>query len=376
MSSSEIRQQVLVGAKRIVIKVGSQILTNASGGFDTRYMKRLAEQIAELIGQGCDVTLVSSGAVAMGRKILNLDKRPKDVGVLQAVASVGQTGLMNAWHEFFAEYGLNIAQMLLTRDDVEDRNRYLNIRNCLTELHEMRAVPIINENDTVSVAELRLGDNDVLAALVANALCADVLILLSVIDGLQDEKGEVLDVVEDVAAARSLIRSGKSEMGTGGMHTKLEAARMVTDAGEAAVIANGRAKDVIRRIMAGETVGTLFVPAQRRMAPRQRWIGQAVRPAGVIMVDEGAAMALIERNKSLLATGIIDVVGQYQKGDVVVIRDARGHELARGLTNYNSDETRAIMGKRTTQFEDILGRRAYDEVVHRDNMAITSTRTG
>lgn len=370
--SVKLRQDVLTNARRIVIKLGSQLLTNAKGELDTRYMSRIADQVSELIQDGRQVTLVSSGAIAMGRKMLKLDRRPKDVGVLQAVASVGQTGLMNRWHDFFKKHDLHAAQMLLTRDDIEDRNRYLNIRNCIGELHEIGGVPIINENDTVSVAELRFGDNDVLAALVANALGAEALILLSVVDGLHDGNDQPMDRVDDVNAVRAHIRQGTSTMGTGGMVTKLEAARMVTDAGEVAVIANGRTPNVIRRLMSGEKLGTVFMPRPRRLGQRQRWIGQAVRPAGTLAVDDGAVKALTQQGRSLLATGITDVVGQYKKGDVVVVRDGRGHEVARGLINYDSDETRVIMGKKTSQFETLLGRSAYAEVVHRDNLVITS----
>jgi len=374
MPSTQFRQQVLTQARRIVVKLGSQLLTNKNGVLDTRYMRRIADQVAELIEQGYDVTLVSSGSIAMGRKMLKLDKRPKDVGVLQAVASVGQTGLMDRWHDLFAKHDLHAAQMLVTRSDFEDRNRYLNIRNCIGELHGINAVPIINENDTVSVAELRFGDNDVLAALVCNALAADALILLSVVDGLHDENDQAIEMVDDTDAVRMLVHSGRSDFGSGGMVTKLEAARMVTDAGEVAVIANGRSKDVLKRIVTGEKVGTIFVPGRTRLAPRRRWIGQAVRPAGVLAVDQGAASALIDKGKSLLATGITEVVGNYKKGDVVVIRDPRGHEVARGLINYDAEETRKIQGKRTSQFESLLGRTAYDEVIHRDNLVITANR--
>ena len=373
MPSSTLRKQLLGRARRLVVKVGSQLLSAPDGGVDLATMRAIAGQIATLVKQGYDVTLVSSGAIAVGRQSLGLAKRPKDIAVLQGVAAVGQTGLMNHWHEAFAPHNLQVGQMLLTRGDFEDRNRYLNLRNCLTELHALDAVPIINENDAVAVDEIRLGDNDVLAALVTNALCADLLVLLTVVEGLRDGDGKALDVVDDIQGVMALAHKTRSALGTGGMQTKLEAARMVTGVGEAAVIACGRDENVLPRIVQGEPVGTLFVPAKRRLSPRLRWIGHAVRPAGVMVIDDGAARALVEGNKSLLASGISDVTGRFDKGDVIVVRDSRGREIARGLTNYNADEVRVIMGKRSSQFEKLLGRRAYDEVIHKDHMAVTGS---
>ncbi|MEX0741681.1 MAG: glutamate 5-kinase, partial [Phycisphaeraceae bacterium] len=359
---------MLTRARRIVVKVGSQLLTDQRGEPDTRMLRRIAHQLAALVERGCEVTLVSSGAVAFGRKTMAIPRRPKDLSVLQAVAAVGQARLMDRWHAAFKQHDIHAAQLLLTRGDFEDRVRYLNIRNCITELHSLGSIPVINENDAVSVDEMRLGDNDVLAAFVTNALCADALVLLTVVDGLQDDDGNVIELVEDVASAQSFVGSHRSTLGTGGMATKLLAARMVTDAGEIAVVANGRTKDILPRLLDGENLGTVFVPAARRLASRQRWIGGAVRPSGVIVIDDGAVRAVAEQNRSLLATGITEVVGNFEKGDVVVIRDARGREIARGLINYPADEARTIMGKRSSQFEKLLGRRAYDEIVHRDNL--------
>jgi glutamate 5-kinase len=371
MASTVLRQQVLCKARRLVVKVGSQLLAHPKGGLDLACMKAIADQVAELDRRGVDVTLVSSGAISTGLGVLKMPRKPKDIAALQAVAAVGQIGLMDRWHELFGRRGIEVAQILLTRDDVEHRKRYLNIRNCIAELHRIHALPIINENDSVSVDEIRLGDNDILAAMVANALPADALVLLSVVDGLHDPSGGVVDIVHDVAAARAMAGEHKSTLGSGGMKTKLEAARMVTDAGEVAVIANGREKDVLLRLVAGEKLGTVFVPATRKLPSRRRWIGQAVRPAGTIVVDDGAAKAVARDGRSLLATGITQVVGVFEKGDVVVVRDGRGMEIARGLINYHSDEARAIMGKRSSQFEKVLGRKAYDEVIHRDNLVVS-----
>jgi len=336
-------------------------------------MGRIARQVGQLVRGGRHVTIVSSGAIAVGRKLLGLASRPTDTGVLQAVAAVGQNGLMERWAGVFARQRLTIGQMLVTRGDFERRARYLNIRNCIAELHALNIIPIVNENDTVAVDEIRFGDNDVLAALLASAIGAQVLVLLSVVDGLHDAGGRVVEVVEGARAIAGLVRTDKSSLGSGGMGTKVEAARLVTEAGEAAVIAGGREPNVLTRVMSGENIGTLFVPGNRRLDSRRRWIGQAVRPAGVLVVDEGAARAVAERGKSLLASGVRSVSGAFAKGDVVAIRDESGSELARGLTNYDAAEVRLIMGKRSTQFEKLLGRKGYDEIVHRDHMVLTGS---
>lgn len=374
MPSTQLRQTVIAKARRVVVKLGTALVTDAHGRLDEAYLHAVANQVSSLISRGIEVTIVSSGSVGVGTRALDLDARPTDVSVIQAVAAVGQSGLMSQWHNAFKPHGLHVAQMLVTRDDFDSRQRYLNIRNCITELHALRAVPVINENDTVSVEEIRFGDNDVLAALVANALRADLLIILSVVDGLKDSGGCVLDIVHDCLEARSLVLADKTEFGSGGMRTKLEAARLVTDAGEVAVIANGREDEVLTRLLDGQKLGTVFVPATRKLDSRQRWIGMTARPAGTITVDEGAARALADKNTSLLAIGITDITGRFEQGDIVIVRDARGREIGRGLINYDSRECRKIMGRRSDEFEPLLGRRAYDEVVHRDNMVLLQPR--
>lgn len=374
MPSTALRQSVVTQSKRIVVKLGTQLLTDTQGRLDGEYLQSVAAQCAALIERGIDVTVVSSGSVGVGCGELGRNERPTDVGEIQAVAAIGQSGLMSQWRQAFAPHGLGVGQMLLTRADFDDRQRYLNIRNCLGELHALRAVPIINENDTVSVEEIRFGDNDILAALVTNALRADLLIVLSIVDGVRGTDGQVLDIIHDALDARSLITRGKSPMGSGGMATKLEAARLVTDAGEVAIIANGRTPDILTRVLAGEALGTVFVPATRKLDSRQRWIGMTARPQGTLTVDDGASAALLDGGKSLLATGITEITGRFESGDVVIVRDGRGRELARGLCNYNSRETRTIMGRKSSDFADLLGRRAYDEVVHRDNLVLTLLR--
>lgn len=374
MPSTTLRQETLAQAKRVVIKLGTQLLTGAAGEPDASVLKHVAEQVAKLIEDGVDVTMVSSGAIGVGCQALELSRRPRDIGVQQAVAAVGQSGLMSCWRQAFRPHDITVAQMLLTRDDFEDRTRYLNIRNCISELHKLQVVPVINENDTVSVDEIRLGDNDILAAMVTNALRADALINLTVVSGLTDSKGQVLDIVDDVAEVRALAMKTKTKKGTGGMQTKLEAARMVTDAGEIAVIADGRAAHVLTDLMSGKKIGTVFVPAARKLDSRQRWIVMAARPAGALAVDDGAAKAVTDRGKSLLASGVVSITGVFAKGDVVLVRDGRGREIARGLINYRAEEARAIMGKRSSQFEKLLGHCAYEELIHRDNLVTVATR--
>lgn len=370
MPSSALRKHVLANARSIVVKMGSQLTTAEAGGPNRRFMRHIADQVAALIARGIRVTLVSSGAVGVGFRTLGMDRKPTGVATAQAVAALGQSGLMSAWHQAFGRHGIETAQILLTREDVESRSRYLNIRNCINEAHKLGCMPVINENDSVSVDEIRLGDNDVLAAMLANALCCDALILLTGVDGLLDREGQILEIVHDALDARALVTDDTSTLGTGGMATKLEAARRVTDSGEIAVIANGNTRQILTRLIDGEKLGTVFMPAQKRLSGRDRWIATAVRPTGVLVIDDGAVRALTERGKSLLATGIAEITGAFEKGDVVVVRDSQGHEVARGLINYSAKETRLIMGKRSDQFPKLLGRQAYQAVVHRDNMVL------
>ena len=382
MPATELRQTVLREARHVVVKIGTQLITGtpAAGkgrprkpraAIDTAFIGDVARQIAELTAGGTRVTLVSSGAIGAGCVEMGLDKRPADVAEQQAVAAIGQRALMTHWHEAFAEHGLGVGQVLLTRADFDDRLRYLNIRNCVGKLQEMGCVPVLNENDSVAVEEIRFGDNDLLAALMCNALRADVLLLLTSVDGLLDEKGRVLDRVDNVIDKLALVRQDeKTGFGSGGMQSKLEAARVVVEAGELAVIASGREPDVIRRVLDGERLGSVFAPAVRKLDSRQRWIGLTARPAGAVTIDLGAAEAIRGKGKSLLATGVRDMTGRFERGDVVMVRDPNGREIARGLTNYSADELRLIQGKRSNQLAAALGRPAYKAVVHRDNLVV------
>ncbi len=374
MPSTEFRQHTLASARRIVVKLGTQVITShdpAQPGLDQKYLSSMAGQVATLRQQGFEVTIVSSGAIGAGCAEIDLDKRPRYVAQQQAVAAIGQRRLMTRMHDAFAPHDLQVGQVLLTRDDFDDRTRFLNIRNCIAELHKLQCVPILNENDTVSIDELRFGDNDLLAALVCNALRADALILLTAVDGLLDTDGHKIDLVSDIRAASRMTRKHTSSMGTGGMTTKLKAAQLVTEAGEIAVIANGREPDVLLRLFDAQPLGTVFAPAGRKLNSRDRWIGLTKRPAGTITVDDGAAAAITRQGKSLLASGITAVTGRFNPGQVIAVQDTDGREIARGLSNYSAQETHLIMGKRSNQFEKLLGRPAFAAVIHRNNLVLT-----
>lgn len=371
MPSRELRSKVLTESKRIVVKLGTQLLTRRDGeGLDPLYIANMASQIAKLIAEGREVTVVSSGSIGAGCAAMGLTERPSDLSEQQAVAAVGQRGLMTAMHEAFSKHNLEVGQLLVTRSDFEDRDRFLNIRNCIAKLQEMGAVAILNENDTVAVEELRFGDNDMLAAMTCHALRANTLVLLTVVEGLLDENNQVIDLVEDAESHLSLARASKSRWGTGGIMTKLEAARLVMDSGELAVIANGRSPDVLQRIFSGEQVGTVFMPGERKLDSRRRWFGLTVRPVGTLTINAGAVEALRESGRSLLAVGITSMTGQFQRGDVLLVRDESGKEVARGLSNYDATELRAILGKHSEEFEAILGHKAYDTVIHRDHLLV------
>ncbi len=374
MPSTHLRQTVLASAKHLVVKLGTQLLTDSQGKPDVAFLQTIANQIRVLNAKGYTITLVASGAIGAGCGELGLTRRPRDVAKLQAVAAVGQPRLMNSFHEVFARHDVQVAQLLLTRADLDDRTRYLNFRNCVQQAHRLGCIPIINENDSVAVDEICFGDNDLLAALACNALRADALVLLTMVDGLLDEKNQRIDLVENAKDAHRHARTDKTALGTGGIGTKLQAAHRVTEAGEIAIIANGREPDILLRLLDGEKLGTVFVPAKRKLNSRSRWIGLAKRPAGCVQVDDGAATALCHRGKSLLATGITEVQGSFTRGQALDILNPAGQRIARGLTNYPDDELRLIMGKRSNQFQRILGRTSFAEVIHRDNLVLIAAK--
>jgi glutamate 5-kinase len=374
-----LRQEIAATASTIVVKVGTNVLTRDDGQLDQERIAQLADQLHKVLESGRWVVLVSSGAVGAGMGRLGITQRPTDIAHLQAVAAIGQSLLVEAYERTLSPHGHHAAQVLLTADDVDHRTRYLNARNTLLTLLELGAIPIINENDTVSIEELQItfGDNDRLAAIVTNLIRAPLLVLLSDVDGLYDgdprQPGcRVLPTVERLDQnVYDLVRDRSGGRGKGGMTSKLEAARLATSAGENVIIAGGRTPNVLSRILAGEPVGTLFLAQGQTVGARKRWIGFTVKPRGRLFLDAGARKAIQREGRSLLAAGIIDIEGKFHKGDVVALRGPDGTEFARGLTNYGHDDLAQIKGLRTSQISKKLGHCPYQEVIHRDNMVVT-----
>lgn len=373
-----LRQEVATAAHTLVIKVGTRVLTHECGTLDLDRIARLAEEICELTASGLHVVLVSSGAVGAGMSQLQLNERPHDVAQLQAVAAVGQANLIEAYDHTFRQHGRIAAQVLLTADDLNDRTRYLNVRNTLRALLDYGTVPVINENDTVAVDELvaTFGDNDRLAALVTNLLRAPLLIILSDVDGLydgvpdQDGSQLVPTVTQLGPEVMAYVQDRVTGTSKGGMASKLEAARMAAAAGENVIIASGRRPGVLKEIMEGREVGTLVLAQGKSISPRKRWIGFSARSCGTLIVDPGARQAIVQQGRSLLAIGIVRAEGGFRKGDLVTIRDEVGSEIGRGLTNYHADEVGRIKGLRSDRIAQVLGHCPYDEVIHRDNMTV------
>ncbi len=376
------RQEISATARLVVVKVGTRVLTHARGHLDTERIARLAEEINQLCESGRQVVLVSSGAVGAGMSLLQLVRRPSDLAQLQAVAAIGQTHLIQAYDQTFRQHGRHAAQVLLTAEDLQHRTRYLNVRNTLFSLLEFAAVPVINENDTVAVDELMttFGDNDRLAALVTNVLRAPLLVILSDVEGVfdgdpEDPGSQLLPCVDALdAAARRLARDRRSGLSKGGMASKLEAARMVTAAGESVIIASGHQAGNLTRIMAGESVGTLLLAGGKSVSPWKRWIGFSARPRGTLHLDAGAARAIATDGRSLLAIGIARVEGEFGKGDVVALCGPEGGEIARGLTNYSAVELQRIRGLQSQRIAQVLGHRPYEEVVHRNNLTLVGNQ--
>ena len=365
----------IAASRRWVVKIGSSLLTADGRGLDLAHMSAWAAQIAELAGAGKQVVVVSSGAVAEGMARLGWSKRPQDLHQLQAAAAVGQMGLVQAWESRLREHGLKTAQVLLTHEDVRDRERYLNARNALLALLELGVVPVVNENDTVATEEIRLGDNDTLAALTLNLIEAELLILLTDQQGLYDADPRENPAAKLIAEARAgdeqlmaLAGEGMGALGRGGMRTKLTAAAWAAQSGAATVIGYGRDAAILRRIAAGEEVGTLLRPQGRRLAARKRWIAGHARPKGRLVLDAGAIKALREGGRSLLPVGVKAVEGEFQRGDLVACVTADGIEVARGLVNYSSAEASKAAGKASAAVKELLGPLAEPELIHRDNL--------
>jgi glutamate 5-kinase len=363
----------------VVVKVGSSSLRGPDGLLDRDQVHRLAEQIVALREFGTRVVLVSSGAVAAGMGLLGLDRRPADLQTLQACAAVGQGELIHEYQRLFRTHGLAAAQILLTPDDFGLRDRYLNARTTLRRLLALGAIPVINENDAVATEELAYGDNDHLAALVASMLDAQLLLLLSDVDGLYDDHPladgarlvDQVDHVDEIDLAR--VGGVGSHVGSGGMRTKVEAALIATASTAHAVVANARRPDVIHDVVAGQHVGTWFVAGDRRLEARRLWIAHALRPAGRLHVDAGAVQALRDRGRSLLAVGVVDVEGTFDAGDAVEIVGPDGLAVARGLTAYSAGDVRLLAGRSTLEAMEALGPGYAREVVHRDDLALRRT---
>jgi glutamate 5-kinase len=359
--------------RSIVLKVGTALLTREDGQLDRALIGRLVRQVVELHERGVKVTMVSSGAVGAGMGRAEIAHRPRSLPMLQAAAAIGQPALMSLYERLFARHGLHVGQILVTRTDFENRTRYVNITNTLESLQRLGALAIFNENDTIAVEELdKFADNDTIAALVTNLLRADVLVLLTVVDGLLNQDGQLVDLVERIDDVQSLVKGDRSALGSGGMTGKLTAAKLVTDAGEGVVIANGREPNVLLKLLEGRRVGTIFTPAQRKMRAKQRWIAGAVRPTGRITIDAGAVEAVRSRGKSLLARGVMQVSGKFKRGDIVRILDPEGHTIAHGICNYSRSQLDKIKGLKSNEIEAALGHKTYDETIHRDNLVLTA----
>ena len=351
--------------RRVVVKIGSKSLVGASDRFE-----KLARQVAALRSEGRAIVIVSSGAIALGRQRLGLASRPTDMAQLQACASVGQSLLMRAWEDAFAPHAVPVAQILLTHADLADRERYLNARGAIDALIDLGAVPVINENDTVAVDEIRFGDNDQLAAMVATLIGADLLALLTDVEGLLDASGQRLSIVEDASSVAALAEHGKGDLGTGGMASKLESARRATLRGIPAVIADARDPDVLARVLAGADVGTPFMPHGARLASRKHWIAYTLRPRGALIVDAGAVTALRNGGRSLLPAGVLGARGDFAAGDAVTLVDVAGVEIARGLARYGTRDVARLAGVATREIAGILGFHGGDEIVHRDDLVL------
>lgn len=370
---TEIRAS-LAAARRVVVKIGSRSIVGASldegaqpgGG----RFAAIADQVAALRADGRSVVVVSSGAVALGRGRLGFAAKPRAIAELQACAAVGQSLLMHGWERGFARHGVAAAQMLLSHADLTDRERYLNARAALDALLGLGAVPIINENDTVAVDEIRFGDNDQLAAMVCTLSGADLLVLLTDVDGLLDADGARVPVLADVDSARALAQAPTSEVGSGGMASKLEAARRAARHGVPVIIGDARRDDTLARVIAGDDVGTLVLPHGARLSSRKHWIAYTLRPRGDLLLDPGAVEAVRSGGRSLLPAGIVGVRGHFDPGDLVLLRDASGAEIGRGLCRYGTADVAKLAGARTDEIERRLGYHGGDEVVHRDDLVV------
>jgi glutamate 5-kinase len=366
--------------KRIVVKMGTRLLTGGSEQLDRETMSRLVAQMAQLHEKGAETVLVSSGAIASGRYKLGLPKNIKGIPFKQVLASVGQSRLMNIYERLFEEHDITVAQALLTKEDLSDRAGYLNARNTLLALLELGVIAVVNENDVISIDEIKeakFGDNDNLSAMVANLVDADLLMILTDIGGLytadpvKNPNAELIPVVTKIDAnIRKLGAMTSNNLGTGGMVTKIEAAALATSSGVHVIIADGREPDVITRLAAGESIGTHFLPTTTNLESRERWMLSGLSTRGKLIIDTGAATALKKQNRSLLSAGIQKVEGKFNRGDIVAIYDTEGTHLGCGITNYSSGDIGIIKGSHSTKIASLLSFDYGPEVVHRNNLAL------
>jgi len=362
--------------KRLVIKIGSNILASAETGLNTRRLRTIAKDISAVIDKGHEVVIVSSGAIAAGLKKLGLKSKPRDIKLKQAAAAIGQSSLMWAYERSFAEFNKKVAQVLLTRDIIADRHRYINAKNTLHTLISYDVIPLVNENDPVAVDEIKFGDNDMLAALVAGLVEANTLIILSDVDGFYsaDPKTRGARIIRSVECITPEIeqRAGDSgsSVGTGGMYSKVLAAKQATNHGIPVVIMNGRKSGLITKLVSGATVGTFFKARAVRMSSKKGWIAYGVKSKGAVVLDDGAIKALTTMGRSLLPSGIIRIEGTFLEGDYVQCLNKDGKKIAKGLTNYSSNDLDLIKGKKTSDIEKTLGYKYSDEVIHRDNLVL------
>ena len=372
------RKTIFNNAKRLVVKVGSNVLTE-DHGLNLKAIRSISRQICRLIDSGLEVILISSGAMASGVKKIGLNKRPDEIPKRQAIAAVGQAGLIMEYEKAFARYHKKVAQILLTGDDLNNRRRYLNARNTLCMLLSWQVVPIINENDTVMIEEIQFGDNDNLAAMITLLMDADILVNLTDIDGLYTKNprkypdAELIPLVSTIRESIVKVAGDiPGPLGTGGMLSKINAARKVTASGIPMVIANGCKPDILKKLFSGKEIGTFFVSKKKKLKSRKCWIAFTLKPKGVIRIDDGAAAAILNRGKSLLPSGIVDVEGEFNVGAPVEFKKGDNETLGTGLVNYSSIDIRKIMGLKSSRIKKILGHKPYDDVIHRDNLAITS----
>ena len=370
-------RKLVASSKRVVVKIGSNVLTE-DHGLNIKVIGSISRQISLLMDKGTEVILVSSGAMASGLRKIGLRKRPDEIPKRQAVAAVGQAGLIMEYEKAFEKFDKKVAQILLTSEDLSNRKRYLNARNTIYTLLSWKIVPIINENDTVAVEEIKFGDNDNLAAMIAILMDADVLVTLTDIEGLytkdprNNPDAELIPVVNTIKKSiEKMAGSIPGTLGTGGMLTKIRAAKKVTAAGIPMIIAKGEKPGILTRLFEGEDHGTFFVPGKERLSRKKCWLAFSLKPQGIIIIDDGAVNAIVEKGKSLLPGGIIKVKGEFGKGSPVEFSNADNEVIGVGLVNYSAADIKKIKGLKTDRIKEKLGHKPYDEVIHRDNLALT-----